>query len=208
MQTHVNLLEQYQKLSPFEQALLQLLSIVYEPAHSTLVVNCLRKLDLKNPRGNKPTAANLSHYFTKFEQLGLLTKDRQCVDEIVEVLSKIAVKEQTFKIFAKTIQDEAPVSYYYGKWTIRCWRGIREMRIGIYTQQFDLIEDAADFIEGQCGELLTGPPPAVRIMTQPFDAEWFRTLPTSFQFYLLSSVLQYGQSTLSDFPELIDFFNQ
>jgi SNF2 family DNA or RNA helicase len=205
MQTHVTLLEQYQKLSPFEQALLQLLSIVYEPAHSTLIVNCLRKLDLKNPRGNKPTAANLSHYFTKFEQLGLLTKDRQCVDEIVEVLSKIAVKEQTFDIFSKTIQDEAPVSYYYGKWTIRCWRGMREMRIGVYTQQFDLIDDASDFIQNQCSELVKEPPPTVRIMTRPFDAEWFRTLPTSFQFYLLSSVLQYGQQTLSDFPELVDF---
>ncbi|MGB3210308.1 MAG: DEAD/DEAH box helicase [Desulforhopalus sp.] len=208
MQTHVSLLEQYQKLSPFEQALLQLLSIVYEPAHSTLIVNCLRKLDLKNPRGNKPTAANLNHYFAKFEQLGLLTKDRQCVDEIVEILSKIAVKEQTFTIFAKTIQDEAPVSYYYGKWTIRCWRGMREMRIGVYTQQFDLIEDASDFIESQCGELTEEPPPTVRIMTRPFDAEWFRTLPTSFQFYLLNNVLQYGQTTLNDFPELIDYLSR
>ena len=205
MQTHVTLLEQYQKLTPFEQALLQLLSIVYEPAHSTLIVNCLRKLDLKNPRGNKPTAANLSHYFTKFEQLGLLTKERQCVDEIVEVLSKIAVKEQTFKLFAKAIQDEAPVSYYYGKWSVRCWRGMREMRIGVYTQQFDLIDDAAEFIDSQCSDLFTEPPSTVRIMTRPFDVEWFRTLPTSFQFYLLSSVLQYSQATLSDFPELVSF---
>ncbi len=205
MQTHVTLFEQYKKLTPFEQALLQLLSIVYEPAHSTLIVNCLRKLDLKNPRGNKPTAANLSHYFSKFEQLGLLTKDRQCVDEIVEVLSKIAVKEQTFALFANIIQEEAPVSYYYGKWTIRCWRGIRELRIGVYTQQFDLIDDASDFIEAQCSEIVNEPPPTVRILTMPFDAEWFRTLPTSFQFYLLNNVLQYGLASLSDYPELVDF---
>ncbi len=108
MQTHVTLLEQYQKLSPFEQALLQLLSIVYEPAHSTLIVNCLRKLDLKNPRGNKPTAANLGHYFTKFEQLGLLTKERQCVDEIVEVLSKIAVKGTNFQHFRQNHSGRGP----------------------------------------------------------------------------------------------------
>jgi SNF2 family DNA or RNA helicase len=42
-------------------------------------------------------------------------------------------------------------------------------------------------------------------MTRPFDVEWFRTLPTSFQFYLLSSVVQYSQATLSDFPELVSF---
>ena len=205
MQTVSTLLDTFYKLSPFEQALLKFLSITFEPAHTTLIVNCLRRLDLNNPRGNKPTAANLNHYFSKFEQLGLLTSDRQCVDEITEVLSKIAVKEGTFEIYAKTIQDEAPVSYYYGKWTTRCWRAIREMRIGIYTQQFDLIDDASEFIESQCRELVTSPPPNVRVMTRPFDSEWFSSLPISFQFYLLSSVLQYGQNTLSDFSEIIDY---
>ncbi len=205
MQTRPDLLDQYKKLSAFEQALLQFLSIVYEPAHSTLIVNCLRKLDLKNPRGNKLTTANLTHYFTKFEQLGFLTPDRQCTEEIVEILSKIAVKENTFASYAKVIQEEAPVTYYYGKWTTRCWRGMREMRIGVYTQQFDIIHDAADFIDSQCRDLAAQPPPTVRILTQPFDAEWLRSLSTSFQFYLLNNVLQYGQAMLADFPEIIEF---
>ena len=205
MQTNATLLEQYAKLSQFEQTLLQFLSITYEPAHATLIVNCLRKLDLVNPRGNKPTAANLTHYFNKFEELGLLTKDKQVVEELVEVLSKISLKDGTFELFAKTIQDEAPVSYYYGKWTTRCWRGMREMRIGIYTQQFDLIDDASEFIDSQCRELIAAPPATVRVLTQPFDPEWFRTLPTSFQFYLLSNVLQYGQSALEDYSDIIDF---
>ena len=86
MQTNSPLLEQYAKLSQFEQTLLQFLSITYEPAHATLIVNCLRKLDLVNPRGNKPTAANLTHYFNKFEELGLLTKEKQVVEGIVEIL--------------------------------------------------------------------------------------------------------------------------
>jgi hypothetical protein len=205
MQTNSPLLEQYAKLSPFEQTLLQFLSITYEPAHATLIVNCLRKLDLVNPRGNKPTAANLTHYFNKFEEMGLLTKEKQVVEGIVEILSKISLKNGSFEVFAKTIQDEAPVSYYYGKWTTRCWRGMREMRIGIYTQQFDLIDDASEFIDSQCRELIAAPPATVRVLTQPFDADWFRTLPTSFQFYLLSNVLQYGQSALMDYPDIIDF---
>lgn len=205
MQTNSSLLDQYNKLSQFEQTLLQFLSITYEPAHATLIVNCLRKLDLKNPRGNKPTAANLTHYFNKFEELGLLSKEKQVVEDIVEVLSKISVQNGTFELFAKTIQEEAPVSYYYGKWTTRCWRGMREMRIGIYTQQFDLIEDASEFLDSQCRELIAAPPATVRVLTSPFDPEWFRGLPTSFQFYLLNNVLQYGHSSLIDFPEIIDF---
>jgi SNF2 family DNA or RNA helicase len=207
MEIPVNLLEHYQKLSPFEQALLQFLSIVYEPAHSTLIVNCLRRLDLKNPRGNKPTAANLSHYLNKFEQLGLITKDRQCHEQLVETLSKMAVKEGSFAAYAKIIQEEAPVTYYYGKWTTRCWRGMREMRIGVYTGQFHLIDDATEFIAAQCRDLAAEPPPTVRIMTRPFDPEWFRSLSASFQFYLLSHVLQYGQETLTDYPEIFAFLS-
>ena len=200
-----SLLQQYEKLSAFEQSLLQFLSIIYEPAHTSLIVNCLRKLDLRNPRGNKPTAANLSHYFAKFEKLGLLTKDRQCTEEIVEILSKRAVREGTFEGYAEIIQEEAQVSYYYGKWTTRCWRAMREMRIGIYTQQFDIIDDATEFINSQCLELIAGPPAAVRIMTQPFDREWFQTLPSSFQFFLLNTVFNYSQSTLADYPEVAKY---
>ena len=186
---------------------MQFISIVYEPAHSTLIVNCLRKLELKNPRGNRPTVTNLNHYLSKFEQLGLLTSERQCSPEIVEILSKIAVEEGVFSFYAEAIQSEAPVSYYYGKWTTRCWRAMREMRIGVYTQNFDLIDDAQEFLDNQCRDLVTTPPPTVQIMTRPFDAEWFRTLPTSFQFYLLSNVLQYAQETLSDYPEILAFLS-
>ena len=121
-----DLLQQYENLGPFEKTLLQFLSVVYEPANISLIVSCLLILDLRSSRGNKPTAANLNHYLTKFQQLNLLTDDRQCAPEIVETLSKYAVAEGTFPSFARTIRDEAPVSYYYGKWTTRCWRAIRE----------------------------------------------------------------------------------
>lgn len=196
---------QYNKLNSFEQTLLQFLSIVYEPAHTTLVVNCLRKMEMNGPRGNRPTAANLNHYIGKFQKAGLLTDEKQCSPEIVETLSKMSVEAGTFSVFANTVREEAPVSYYYGKWTTRCWRAIREMRIGIYTQQFDFIHDAEEFIVNQCRELATTLPPTVQVMTKPFDPKWFRSLPSSFQFYLLNQVFSYGQSELCSFPEIVDF---
>lgn len=205
MPIDTTLLEKYQKLTPFEQALLQILSIVYEPAHTTLVVNCLRKLEFKNPRGNRPTAANLNHYFTKFEQLGLLTEDRQCPLEFVEVLSKIAVANGAFDRYANAVREEAPVSYYYGKWTTRCWRAVREMRIGIYTQDFDLIDEAAEFLSTQCREITGLTPPTVQVTTCPFDSQWTRSLPASFQFYLFNSVLLHSQAHLEPCTEVVEY---
>ncbi len=197
--------KRYKKLNNFEQTFLQFLSVLYEPAHSTLIVNCLRKLDLRGPRGNKLTAANLSHYIEKFKKIGLVNNTQQCPPEIVEVLSKKSVKEGSFNNFAKVIREEAPVSYYYGKWSTRCWRAMRELRIGIYTQQFDLIDEASEFIAQQCNELNAPLPPTVQVTTRPFSPDWFRSLPVSFQFYLLDNVLQYGQANLISYPELIAY---
>ena len=204
----IDLLQHYEKLTPFEQTLLQFQSIVYEPAHSTLIVNCLRKLDIRSPRGNRPTAANLNHYFSKFQEAGLLTKERQCSPFIVEKLSRLAVEEGSFATYAKVIRKEAPVSYYYGKWTTRCWRAMREMRIGIYTQDFDLIDDALEFLTGQCRDILSPLPPTVQVTTRPFDPVWFRSIPPSFQFFLLDSVAKYELSTLSHFPEILTYLQE
>ncbi len=201
----IDLLQHYEKLSSFEKTLLQFQSIVYEPAHSTLIVNCLRKLDIRSPRGNRPTAANLNHYFSKFQETGLLTKEKQCSALIVEQLSRIAVQEGNFATYAKVIRKEAPVSYYYGKWTTRCWRAMREMRIGIYTQDFDLIDDALEFLAGQCRDILSPLPPTIQVTTRPFDPVWFKSMAPSFQFFLLDQIVKYELSTLYSFPEILDY---
>ncbi len=202
------LLQNYDKLTPFEQTLLQFQSIVYEPAHTTLIVNCLRKLDIRSPRGNRPTAANLNHYFTKFQEAGLVTSERQCSPGLVEKLSRISVDEGTFATYAKVIRKEAPVSYYYGKWTTRCWRAMREMRIGIYTQNFDVIDDALEFLSGQCRDILSSLPPTVHVTTGPFDPVWFRSLAPSFQFFLLNDILRYEQSTLNSYPKILTYLQE
>ncbi|MBU0961373.1 MAG: ATP-dependent helicase, partial [Proteobacteria bacterium] len=202
------LLQQYDKLTPFEQTLLQFLSVIYEPAHNTLIVNCLRDLDIRSPRGNRPTAANLNHYFSKFRQIGLLTDNHQCPPDLVETLSRMAVQNGQFDVFAKVIRDEAPVSYYYGKWTTRCWRAMRELRIGIYTQDFDLIDSALEFLSGQCRDILSPLPPTVQVATTPFDPIWFRSLAPSFQFFLLDTIFRHGLSILHSYSEILTYLQE
>ncbi len=202
---HPPLLQSYNQLNQFEQTFLQFLSVVCEPPQISLLTNCLTKLDMRSPRGTCPTAANLTHYFNKFQKLGLVTKERQCAPEIAEILSRIAVAQGTFASFAPVIRKEAPVSYYYGKWTTRCWRAMRELRIGIYTQQFDLIDEALDFFNSPGQELFSAMPPIVQVITNPFDPVWLRSLAPSFQFFLLDQTLRFAQAEVFSFPELLDF---
>ncbi len=195
----------YEKLNPFERTLLQILSIIYEPAHSTLIVSCLRKLDIKGPRGNRPTTSSVNNCLAKLETLGLLNSSRQCRLDLVETFSRSAITEGTFARYAAVIRKEAPVSYYYGKWTTRCWRAMRELRVGIYLQDLSLIDQSLQFLDGQCREMMTPHPPAVQVVTMPFDRQWFRSLAPSLQFFLLNHVLRYAQRRLERFPEIFAY---
>ncbi|MBE0583046.1 MAG: ATP-dependent helicase, partial [Desulfofustis sp.] len=205
MPSNETILDDYEKLNPFERTLLQILSIVYEPAHTTLIVSCLRKLDLKGPRGNRPTTASVDNYLAKLETLGFLDSNRQCRLDLVEALSRQALAEGCFHRYAAVIRKEAPLSYYYGKWTTRCWRAIRELRIGIYLQDLGLIDHSLQFLDGQCREMLTPHPPAVQVVTCPFDRSWFRSLAPSLQFFLLNYILRYAQRRLLNFPEVLAY---
>ena len=205
MPKETELLDHFNRLSHFEQSLLLLLSIIYEPAHTTLLVNSLRRLDLNNPRGNRPTAVNLNHYLAKLEQLGFITAEHRVVSQLVEIFTRKTITEGTFSAYAGIIREEAPASYYYGKWSTRCWRAMRELRIGIYSQDFDLIEEAASFISSQCRDLVCSAPPLVQVITEPFDPEWFGSLPLSFRFYLLNAILRHAQASLTAYPDIHAF---
>ncbi|MBT8347265.1 MAG: DEAD/DEAH box helicase, partial [Desulfofustis sp.] len=197
-----NRLQKFDRLGHFEQALLQILSIIYEPAHTTLILNCLKRLELKGPRSNRPTTPLVNHYVVKLEEAGFLNDNRQCHLEIVETIARKAVQSGTFERFAAAVQKEAPASYYYGKWSTRCWRAIRELRIGIYTQDFEIIDQALRFLDSQCVDLPISLPPVVQIITKPFDPQWFRALPPSFQFFLLNHIILHAQRRLESFPEI------
>ncbi len=196
---------EYERLGPFEQALLQILSIIYEPAHTTLVLNCLKRLELRGPRSNRPTPPLVNHYISKLQETGLLTAERQCHPDVVEPITREAVRAGTFGPFAAAVQKEAPASYYYGKWTTRCWRAARELRIGIYTRDFDLIDQTLEFLDSQCDELSFPVPPVVLVVTRPFDEQWFESLPLSFQFFLLNHIVRHAQRRLELFPELFTY---
>ncbi len=199
------LLTEYDHLALFERELLQLLSVIYEPAHTALIVSCLRTLDIKGPRGNRPTTPLVNHHISKLQQSGFLTESRQCRPNLVEILTRSAVQEGSFTHYAAAVQKEAPSSYYYGKWSTRCWRAMRELRIGIYRQDFELIDQSLSFLDNQCRDLVSAEPPVVEIVTTPFQPDWLDTLPPSFQFFLLNHIVRHAQRTLSSYPEIIAY---
>ncbi len=193
-------LQQVQELPPFERYLLQFISVIYEPVSMKFLGNCLSRMDLSRLGAQRPGKDELEAVLARLQDLELLNSVNQCPPALAEQLTRQAVADGNFSTFAALVEKEAPVSYVYGKWSTRCWRGLRQFRIGIYSQDFDKIDEAAAFLEEQCRSQMGATPPAVRVVAEHFDADWFRELPGSLQFFLLDRIIRYAMEHAVAFP--------
>ena len=193
-----------QSLPAFEQFLLQFVSIIYEPVSINFLYNCLGRID-SLPDGHRPGSDELQAIIKRLHELELLNSLNQCPSLLAEQLTRQAVVEGRFSLFSALVEKEASVSYIYGKWSTRCWRALRQFRIGIYAHDFDKIDEAALFLEEQCREQ-TGPePPSVRIVARTFNPEWFGSLPGSLQFFLLDRIIRYSMEQTVHFPAVLAY---
>jgi len=179
----------YQTLSPFEKSLVQLTSIIYEPVSRITFANCLRRANIAGPKGEWLTAAAISPYLKKLQNLQVLDKDNRCSDVIVELVSREAVATGSFKAMADAVQGEISFSQYQVKWPQKCLRTMREYRIGLYTNEMVHLENMHLLLAKQCKDEIVKHFPAVRFCSNPFEPGWLRNLAPSLQFYILSQTM-------------------
>ncbi len=193
------------ELPLLEQVLLQLISIIYEPVSIAFLEKSLARIDVVPAGEKKPGKDKVAAIITRFRSLGLLNAKNQCSPALAEQFTRQAVAEGRFDQFVGFVEKEAPVSYMYGKWSTRCWRAIRQYRIGVYSQDFDKIDEALAFIERECGAHLEVEPPAVLVAARGFDPQWLTSLPSSLQFFLLDQVVRYSVESLQHFPAVLAY---
>ncbi len=198
-------LETISSLPPLEQFLLQLISVIYEPVSTSFLLKCLSKLNKELPNAHRPGRSELESIIKKLRELDLLSPLNQCQPLLAEQLTRQAITEERFTAFATLIEQEAPVSFMYGKWSTRCQRALRQFRVGVYTGDYDKVDEAATFLEEQCGEYIGTAPPAIRIVAPSFEGKWFRVLPPSLQFYLLERILRYSMENAIHFPAVLAY---
>ncbi|WP_417909283.1 DEAD/DEAH box helicase [Candidatus Electronema sp. PJ] len=187
-------------LPPLEQFLLTFISVIYEPVSAAFLAICLAGIDL--PGLQQVTGDELEGAVSRLRELGLVNEFNQCQPLLAEQLTRQAAVEGRFTALAELIERKAPVSYLYGKWSTRCRRALRQFRIGLHTGDLDKMEEAAVFLKEQCQEQQPGPPPAVQIVAETFDADWFRVLPGFLQFYLLNEIFRYAAEQAVDYPDV------
>ncbi len=195
----------YQTLVPFEQTLVQLASVIYEPVTRMTFANCLRRARITGTRGEWLTSATITPYLQNLQDLGLLNKQLCCPDEFIELASREAVASGSYAVMADAVQNEIPFSQYQGKWPQRCRRAMREYRIGLYLQDIVHLENVQQLLEKQCADFIDRNFPAVRVVINPFQVDFFRSLPPSLQFHALDQVISYSMHYLIHVEEMADY---
>ena len=101
------------------------------------------------------------------------------------------VDANRFQLMARIVQEQTPPVYWFGDGlgANYCHRLMRNLRIGVYLQDLTLLRKAHEQLLGACGELYGRPDPLVRICNNPFDTDWFTTLPKDLQQHILPSIL-------------------
>ncbi|MFC1837180.1 SNF2-related protein [Thermodesulfobacteriota bacterium] len=199
------ILAAYQTLPAFEKSLVQLASVIYEPVNRITFANCLRRARITGPNGEWLTSATLNTHIVKLQDLELLDKDCRCPEEIIEHASREVVSVDNYKVMAQAVQSEIPFSQYQSKWPQRCWRAMREYRIGLYSNEMVHLENMHLVLDKQCEDEVVRRFPAVLFSNNPFDPDWLKVQAPSLQFYILSQMMNYSLHYLSLLEEPLEY---
>lgn len=90
-----------------------------------------------------------------------------------------------FGPFAKAVLDELPSGRSLAFSTGACPRILRDLRIGIHSRDEELYSRRLSELISLCGKIPEYSGSITRIVNNPFDAEWFATLPLKMRTYAL-----------------------
>jgi SNF2 family DNA or RNA helicase len=193
-----SLLETYRKLTPLEQTMLQLFSVIYEPISRASFMMCLNLARVTDAKGRAFTNAALKPYIDRFIELGLLVQSGgqgpQCNPLLVEIATRDAIKAEKFEPFVKVVQEKLPVStrwkdgprYFSSEGQL-----MREVRISIYRKDIKSInQQLEDYYKyGYQQDKISLVEIYQLVCNNPFDATWFSTLPKEMHYTAIASIL-------------------
>jgi superfamily II DNA or RNA helicase len=211
------LIDVYHELSPIEQLMLQLFSVIYEPVSRAVFVNCLNQAGARTKNDTPFSTASIKPYLDRLQQSGVVIQNSgqgpQCHPLLVEIATRDAVQFERFEPFAHAVETVLPIP--------KRWKDgprsystnalfVRDVRISIYRKDFKLInkqfEDYQKYTYQR--EKVTLESIYQQVFNNPFDPEWFRTLPSEIYEVILTSILNDSMLNLTPMEEAFTLLQQ
>ncbi|MFM7572529.1 MAG: hypothetical protein ACKO4S_05235, partial [Snowella sp.] len=207
---------QYEKLPPLEKTILQFLSILYVPVSRNNLTLCLNRLNYRDNQGRALNATTLKPTLDALVTSGFLMAEKgtgiTCHPSLNEIPSREAVKSGEFEKLVAAIATTFPIREYGGN-DRRLFNGesefIREVRIGIYRQDFDFIEKQfQDYYFYSSSKRISLEAILIEMIDNPFDLDWINSLNTEFFELAVEAKLASSLESLSPMEELFEQFKK
>lgn len=192
------LAQTYRQLLPLEEKIVQLFSVIYEPLNRTSFLECLNYIGARDKNYKPFVNATLKPYIDGLLATGLLVQEQgqgpQCHPLLVEIATRSAVKANCFEVMAKTVHDKLGVKARWQDGPLYFQREsqfIREVRIGLYSHNLSFINKQIEDYNryNNSKDKISIENIFEQICTNPFDADWFRTLPSELYDNCISIIL-------------------
>ncbi|EAZ88692.1 DEAD/DEAH box helicase [Crocosphaera chwakensis] len=214
-QERQQLINLYHQETAFHQPIIQLLSIIYEPMTRTPLRACVQAMEIQDKEGKfyhtKTLKASLDHLLKN--NLLIENDEKKLVVNplIIEIVTRETLIENTFEPLASIIEQKIPIRQRSWGEPIRQFDNelqlIREIRLGLYRQDFDFISEQIEAYESQSYNKDIHLETIIEsILDNPFDPIWFRRLPQPLFEKTLVSILSKKLSSLDnsdDYFELL-----
>ncbi|NJL62703.1 MAG: DEAD/DEAH box helicase [Methylacidiphilales bacterium] len=199
LQAHIA--EKYRKQPLLEQKIVQLCSVIYEPFTITSLVNCLERASIYDDKSKLFVSKTLTPYIDKLIADGSVVQEQKlgyrCHPLLMEIATRDAVKSGDFPLFASSVALGQPIRVLWedGPRNFQNdFQFIREVRIGLYSQDLNFInkqvEDYQKF--GFRENKLSLEEVLLEICNNPFDGEWFSSLPENLYDHCIWIVLNHS----------------
>ena len=145
------------------------------------------------------TAADFVQAQKELQRHGLINSDNRCIPELQELVCRLAANGPHFSNLLKTVASELPTIDKKSK-TSNPARIRRDLRFAILSR--DLDHFGSSLLACYDNEIVTESyHPIVPICNNPFDRDWFQTLPAQIQILALNEIYKSCLLQLLDIEE-------
>lgn len=209
---HESLREVFESLSDTERNILQLISILFIATDHYDLATHLQNSGVQDSKGKIIYPKNLDPIISKLKAIGLVESygrsGYRCVEMISTHVIRSAQKNGRLALMAKVVREKKPAipSYFANSNRLEDLRlGLREIRIGIHSQDWDNVDKFVKLCYEQHSIETLMKPPMVSICGSPFDPEWFGDLPASLQAMALWEIVLHEISDFENISNLQEF---
>jgi superfamily II DNA or RNA helicase len=214
------LTEIYESLSDRARLFVQLSSVIYEPVPRATLMSCMSRLGARDNREAIFTSTTFNDQVLQpLIDQGLMTTSMQgvqCEYLIQEIATREAAKSKRFKSLVDVMYHYLPITTRYSG-GIRYFnserRFIREVRVVVHRKDptealLKLFQEYEAYGNSIRGQAKTPIDVLAELASNPFDADWVRTLPSEWYDWILESLLEDAITYATPLEDPLDLLRQ